>query len=74
MTLSGTSYTYSGKAITPTAAVTVGNRRLVKDTDYTLTFSGNGTVGTAYATVTGKGNYEGVIRKSFSIKLANVTG
>ena len=74
VTLSGTSYTYSGKAITPTAAVTVGNRRLVKDTDYTLTFSGNGAVGTAYATVTGKGNYEGAVRKSFSIKLANVTG
>ncbi|MBO6141713.1 MAG: fibronectin type III domain-containing protein [Ruminococcus sp.] len=74
VTLSGTGFTYSGKAITPRVTVTVSNRRLVKDTDYTLTFSGNSAVGTAYATVTGKGNYEGVIKKSFSIRLANVTG
>lgn len=61
------SATYTGSAITPTPQVTLGGNTLVKDTDYTLTYSNNTNAGTATVTVTGKGSYSGTTSATFTI-------
>ena len=67
MTLAQTSYTYDGKAKTPTVTVKLGDKTLVLDTDYTVSYSNNIEVGTAQVTITGKGNYTGSKTASFTI-------
>ena len=57
--LSQTSYTYTGKELIPDVIVRYGNTTLIKDTDYSVAYSNNISVGTANVTVTGKGNYRG---------------
>lgn len=74
VTLSASSFVYNANAVTPTVTVRAGGRMLVKNRDYTLTYKNNDAVGTAYVTITGIGNYEGSLQRSFSIKLADVTG
>ena len=68
MTLSQTSYSYDGTAKKPTVTVKDGSKTLTKDTDYTVSYKNNTKVGTATATVTGKGNYTATLSKSFTIK------
>ena len=63
MSLGYTSCTYSGKAKYP--SVKVGT--LTQGKDYTVKYSGNTKVGTAYVTVTGAGIYEGSIKRTFRI-------
>lgn len=70
VTLSQTSYTYDGKAKTPTVTVTLDGKTLALNTDYTVTYSNNVNVGTAKATVTGKGNYTGSKTTEFAITKA----
>ncbi len=67
ITLSQTIYTYDGNAKKPTVTVKYGSKTLTNGTDYTVTYSNNTAVGTAKATVTGKGNYTGSISKTFNI-------
>lgn len=67
ITLAKTSYAYTGKAVTPAVTVKVGNKTLVKDTDYTVAYSSNKNAGTAKVTVTGKGTFKGSGSKSFTI-------
>lgn len=43
------------------------------DYDYTVSYEGNNKVGTAYAVITGHGNYTGEIRVPFEIKEADLT-
>ena len=62
--------TYTGSAITPTIAVTDGDKALVNGTDYTVEYSNNVNVGTATVTITGKGNYTGTKTATFTIKAA----
>ncbi len=62
------SYTYTGKAITPGVTVKYGKKVLVKDTDYTISYSKNVNSGTATITVTGKGNFAGTKKITFAIK------
>ena len=50
---------YTGSAIKPTPVVTSDKKRLVKDTDYTITYKNNIEIGKASLTVKGKGNYAG---------------
>lgn len=71
--LETTNYIYDGVPKTP--AVTVKNRTttLVKGTDYEITYSNNINAGIATATIIGKGNYTGTIRRSFTINKANHT-
>lgn len=57
--------TYGEDAPVPT--VTLGDKTLVLDTDYEVTYSNNTDVGTATATITGKGNYTGEVTKNFQI-------
>ena len=66
--------TYTGSAITPQPTVTdtARNKTLTYNSDYTLRFNDNTTVGTATITITGKGNYTGTVEKTFKIVKASV--
>ena len=59
--------TCTGKALTQSVTVKLGNTTLKNGTDYTVSYKNNKNVGTATVTVTGKGNYEGTVSKSFKI-------
>ena len=64
--------TYTGSAITPAPVLSKilnGSSKytLVKDTDYTLSYSNNTNVGTATITATGKGNFTGTKIITFKI-------
>ena len=48
----------------------LGGRALKADTDFDVSYKGNVEVGTATATVTGKGNYEGAATATFAIEAA----
>ncbi len=67
VTLSKTSYTYDGKAKTPSVTVKLDGKTLALNTDYTVSYSNNIKVGTAKATVTGKVNYTGNKTVNFTI-------
>ncbi len=69
-TIPYSSYTYTGKAIQPTVTVKNGDSKLVKGTDYTVSYKNNTAVGVATITVTGKGNYTGKTTKTFVVKPA----
>ena len=60
--------TYTGEALTPALSVA----SLTAGTDYEVTYANNTNAGTATATVTGKGNYEGTIVRNFTIKPASM--
>jgi len=63
--------TYTGKALTPEVTVKYGEKTLVKDKDYIVTYSNNKNVGKeAKATITGKGDYTGTVTKTFTINKA----
>ena len=71
ITLEKDSYVYDGIAKTPAVTVTLNGKTLTLNTDYTVAYTNNINVGTAKATVTGKGNYKGSVTKTFSITKAN---
>ena len=52
----------------PSVTVKKGNAVLKNGTDYTVTYSNNIDAGTATVSVTGKGNYTGTVKKTFTIK------
>lgn len=59
--------TYTGSPIEPEINVTDGEVKLVKDTDYTVSFESNTEPGTAKVTITFTGNYSGTAEKTFSV-------
>ena len=60
--------TYTGKKLTPSVSVVLNGMTLVKDKDYTVTYSGNKNIGkNAKVVVKGIGNYKGQISKTFTI-------
>ena len=65
--------TYSGKALEPAVTVKLGDKTLVKGTDYDVKYSNNVNVGTAKVTVTGKGAYTGTKKSSFTIVAADAS-
>ena len=67
VTLSETSYEYSGSAYTPAVTVTLNRQTLTKSTDYTVEYSNNVNAGTGLVTVTGRGSYSGTAGASFTI-------
>lgn len=78
VTLENTSYTYSGEAITPEAAVSVTGedmtvKTLVKGVDYNVTYSKNKNAGTASAKITGIGEYSGTVTSKFTITPAQIS-
>jgi len=62
--------TYDGDDITPDPIVTVDDKTLNKDTDYTVSYEDNRNAGTATLIVAGKGNYKDTITKTFVIDQA----
>ncbi len=62
------SYEYKGEAFTPEVIVEMGNITLVKETDYNVAFANNTNAGTATITITGIGNYNGTLAKTFVIE------
>lgn len=60
-------YSYDGSPKTPSVEVKLGDKTLVKDMDYTLTYENNIDDGTAHAVVTGTGIYKDVVKVSFVI-------
>ncbi|MBQ6663231.1 MAG: cell wall-binding repeat-containing protein, partial [Firmicutes bacterium] len=76
MTFDGTAV-YTGKPITPTVTVYGGKspdkaKILTKDKDYTIKYVNNVNAGTATITVTGKGDYDGELEKTFQISPASI--
>ena len=65
--------TYTGSAIEPAVTVKDGETTLALGTDYTIGYSANVNVGTATATITGKGNYSGSREVLFTIAKATPT-
>lgn len=59
--------TYTGSAIEGIVAVTIGEKTLEKDKDYTVSYDKNINAGTATVTITGTGNYKDSKSKDFTI-------
>ena len=59
---------YTGKAIEPEIIIKDGNEKLVKNKDYTVSYSNNINIGEAKIIITGIGNYSGNVTKTFNIK------
>lgn len=58
---------YDGKAKTPQVVVKDGDKTLVRDTDYTVSYQNNTNIGNATVTLQGKGSYTGTASASFTI-------
>lgn len=71
ITLSGTSFEYTGKEITPEVKVIYQGNTLVKDKDYILIYENNIEVGEAAVEIDGIGEYEGVAVALFTIEAAS---
>ncbi|MDO5119772.1 MAG: RICIN domain-containing protein [Coriobacteriales bacterium] len=63
---------WTGDKIKPSPTVKMGNKTLVKGTDYTLSYKNNVNPGTATIIITGKGDYSG--SKSVTFKIGPKTG
>ena len=61
---------YTGEAITPEVSVTLDGVLLISGTDFSVSYTDNINVGTATATVTGQGNYQGTASQTFQITKA----
>ena len=70
VTLSRTSFTYTGNENKPAVTVKNGSTTLVRDTDYTVSYSNNRNAGTGTAIVKGTGNYNGSSSANFKIAKA----
>ena len=75
VTLSTESVTYSGAAQKPAVTVKQGETTLTEGTDYDVAYSTTDftNAGTVKITVTGKGNYEGTVEKTYTIAQAPLT-
>ena len=67
VTVDPKSEVYSGNPIKPLVTVKLGGKLIFEERDYTLKYTNNVNVGTADITITGKGNYEGVLVRHFKI-------
>lgn len=68
-------YVYDGSAFEPEVTVTriEGNKKLVKDSNYSVTYTDNIHAGTATVSVEGLGGYVGVWQKTFTIAPRDLT-
>lgn len=60
-------FTYNAAVQRPVVTVKDGDKPLTVDTDYTLTNEGGTNIGTYYAQIEGKGNYQGTAKRGYSI-------
>ena len=65
---------YCGEAVEPALSIYHDGEALAKDTDYTVTYRNNVSVGTASVTVTGVGNYTGTLTREFQIVRRSISG
>ena len=68
--LSQYSYTSDGTEKCPDVTVTYGDKTLATGTDFTVSYKDNVKEGTATVTITGAGNYTGIINTTFTITAA----
>ena len=61
---------YTGEPITPEVSVTLDGVLLISGTDFSVSYTDNINVGTATATLTGQGNYQGTASQTFQITKA----
>ena len=71
--LTYSSYVYRGYEIKPEVTVTFNNSTLKENVDYTVSYSNNINAGTAKVTVTGIGDYNGTVTKTFNISKRSLT-
>lgn len=71
ITLSKSSYIYTGSALKPGVAVKLGSAKLKAGTDYAVSYKNNKNAGTATVTVTGKGSFSGTKTATFKIAKAS---
>ncbi len=64
---------YTGKSITPSVTVKIGDTVLSQYTDYTLTYNNNREPGTASITITGTGTCSGTKTVTFKIAQPNIS-
>lgn len=60
-------FTYNAAVQKPVVTVKDGDKTLTVNTDYTLTNEGGTNIGTYYAQIEGKGNYQGTAKRGYSI-------
>lgn len=65
--------TYTGLAQTPAISVKDDTTSLILNTDFSVTYSDNVNAGTAKATITGIGKYDGQVVKTFTINPDTLT-
>ena len=58
---------YTGSALTPAPVVVLNGVTLTQNRDYSVSYANNVNPGTATATITGMGGYEGSVRANFAI-------
>lgn len=74
MTISAISnQNYTGSKIEPTVVVKIDDSHTLDASNYTVAYSNNTNVGTAYAIVSGKDNYTGTISAEFEIVAVNIS-
>ncbi len=66
------SFNYTGSPVEPDLTVSYNGETLQANQDYEVTYSDNVNVGTAKATITGKGSYGGEVVKEFEIVAASL--
>ena len=70
--LSADIFRYNGTEQKPSVTVKSGDKTLVPDTDFTVSYSDNIDVGTATVNITGQGNYTGSMTRTFTITNARI--
>lgn len=68
ISLSKTTYSYSGKGIKPSVTIKYNGKTLKKDRDYTIEYTNNENIGKGTVTIKGKGEYKGTAKKTFTIQ------
>ena len=67
-----TAVNWTGRPAEVSPTLVYNGMTLEKDRDFTLSYQNNGGLGTATVTITGKGNYEGSIARTFTINSSNI--
>ena len=64
---------YTGKPVTQTATVKLGDETLQENRDYTVSYKNNTEIGTATVIFTGIGSMEGAVAANFKIQLLKIS-
>ena len=73
VSISNTSYVYSGNANKPAVSVTYKGKALIENTDYTVAYSNNTNAGTGTVTIKGQTLYSDTVTREFTIEKATTT-